>query len=262
MTGRNQTGEDRSTAWGPDASRSKRSATDLSLELTVAVIAKEPLPGRVKTRLTPPCTPEQASRIAEASLSDTLKVIRLVPARRRVCVLDGATGPWLPQGVDVVAQCDGELGARLAQAFVDLGGPTLILGMDTPQLTIELLASTVSAWSDSGTDAVLGRATDGGYWCIGLRRPEPSVTAGVPMSRSDTCDTQLRRLATLGMSVMLAEELDDFDTFTDATKIAAAMRHHESCPPGMATGRRFVHAMAEVQAELTNRFVGETEESA
>lgn len=84
---------------------------------TLLVIAKEPRPGRVKTRLTPPFTPEEAAGLAEASLADTLHAVAATPATRRVLVLDGAPGPWLPPGFDVVAQCAGGLDERLAEAF-------------------------------------------------------------------------------------------------------------------------------------------------
>ncbi len=60
---------------------------------TLLVIAKEPVPGRVKTRLTPPYTPMEAAAIAEAALADTLHTVLKTPARRRVLVLDGAPGP-------------------------------------------------------------------------------------------------------------------------------------------------------------------------
>ena len=65
---------------------------------TLLVIAKQPVPGRVKTRLVPPCTFEQAAALAEAALADTLQTALTVPARRRVLVLDGNPGPWLPPG--------------------------------------------------------------------------------------------------------------------------------------------------------------------
>ena len=68
---------------------------------TLLVIAKSPAPGRVKTRLTPPCTPEQAAQLAGAALSDTLAAAsRTRRAARRVLVLDGAPGAWLPRDFD------------------------------------------------------------------------------------------------------------------------------------------------------------------
>ncbi|HEX3955641.1 MAG TPA: glycosyltransferase, partial [Trebonia sp.] len=71
---------------------------------TLLVIAKQPVPGRVKTRLVPPCTHEQAAALAEAALADTLHTLLTVPARRRLLVLDGRPGPWLPPGFDIVPQ--------------------------------------------------------------------------------------------------------------------------------------------------------------
>ncbi|SCE32790.1 hypothetical protein GA0115246_114565, partial [Streptomyces sp. SolWspMP-sol7th] len=102
---------------------------------TLLVIAKEPRAGRVKTRLTPPFTPGQAAALAEASLTDTLRTVAATPATRRVLVLDGTPGPWLPPGFDVVPQCAGGLDERLAAAFAGCAGPALLIGMDTPQVT-------------------------------------------------------------------------------------------------------------------------------
>ena len=99
------------------------------------VIAKEPVPGRVKTRLTPPYTPEQAARIAEAALADTLDAVVSTPADRRILALDGTPGRWLPPGVEVIAQRGGGLDERLANAFADVTRPTVLIGMDTPQVT-------------------------------------------------------------------------------------------------------------------------------
>ena len=81
---------------------------------TLLVIAKQPVPGRVKTRLVPPCSHEQAASLAEAALADTLRAVLATPARRRVLVLDGEPGPWLPAGFDIAAQCEGPLDERLA----------------------------------------------------------------------------------------------------------------------------------------------------
>lgn len=156
---------------------------------TLLVIAKEPRPGRVKTRLTPPFTPAEAAALAEASLADTLYVVLATPARRRVLVLDGTPGPWLPPGFDVVPQCGGGLDERLAAAFAGCDGPALLIGMDTPQVTPELLTVDFA-----DCDAYFGPAEDGGFWALGLADPDPGLLRGVPMSRPDTGAVQRRRL--------------------------------------------------------------------
>ena len=148
---------------------------------TLLVIAKQPVPGRVKTRLVPPCTHEQAAALAEAALADTLHTVLTVPARRRVLVLDGRPGPWLPPGFDIVPQCGGPLDERLAGAFAAVRGPALLIGMDTPQVTPGLLTVDWQA-----ADAVFGPADDGGFWALGLRVPDPALLRGVPMSTPGT----------------------------------------------------------------------------
>ena len=74
------------------------------------VIAKQPVPGRVKTRLCPPCTPDQAAALAEASLLDTLAAVAATPASRRVLVFEGDPEPWCPAGFDTFAQRGDGLG--------------------------------------------------------------------------------------------------------------------------------------------------------
>ncbi|MCX3061687.1 glycosyltransferase, partial [Streptomyces sp. GXMU-J5] len=86
---------------------------------TLLVLAKEPVAGRVKTRLTPPFTPREAAALAEAALRDTLDAALAAPVRRRVLVLAGEPGPWLPPGFDVVPQRGDGLDERIAAAFED-----------------------------------------------------------------------------------------------------------------------------------------------
>nr|WP_308309080.1 DUF2064 domain-containing protein [Streptomyces sp. CHD11] len=182
--------------------------------VTLLVIAKEPRPGRVKTRLTPPFTPGEAAALAEAALADTLDAVARTPARRRVLVLDGTPGPWLPPGVEVVPQCAGGLDERLAAAFAGCDGPALLIGMDTPQVTPELLTVDFA-----GCDAYFGPAEDGGFWALGLAEPDPGLLRGVPMSTPDTGAAQRRRLARLRVRDL--PRLRDVDTAYDAAAVAA-----------------------------------------
>jgi uncharacterized protein len=202
---------------------------------TLIVIAKAPVAGRVKTRLCPPCTPGQAAALAEASLRDTLAAASGSQATRRVVCLDGAPGAWLPAGFDVIPQRGTGLAARLAAAFEDAGGPAFLVGMDTPQVRPEWLDAGLEAATRG--DAVLGASLDGGYWGIGLRRPDPAVFTGVPMSSRRTGAVQRARLAALGLATAILRPLRDVDTWDDAvrvaveapaTRFAAAMRLREA----------------------------------
>ncbi|MFF3891085.1 DUF2064 domain-containing protein [Streptomyces sp. NPDC001914] len=182
----------------------------------IVVIAKEPVPGRVKTRLTPPFTPEEAAELAEAALADTLRTVAAAPASRRVLVLDGSPGPWLPPAFDVLPQCAGGLDERLAEAFGGCAGPTLLIGMDTPQVTPELLTVDFD-----GCDAWFGPADDGGFWALGLADPDPRLLRGVPMSTPATGAVQRQRLVAAGLRVRDLPRLRDVDTAADAHAVAA-----------------------------------------
>ena len=214
-----------------------------TLAAQAVVIAKEPVPGRVKTRLTPPFTPAEAALLAEAALADTLAAVAASPVSRHVLALDGARGDWLPAGFDVIPQRGGGLDERLAAAFADthatLPLPMVLVGMDTPQLTPHLLADAAGSLVSGEADAVFGPATDGGFWLLGLRKPDRSLLAGVPMSRPDTGRQQIDRLTSAGLRVAMAPELTDVDTFREAELIA-----------GTASGSRFAAAFGQAMAGM------------
>jgi rSAM/selenodomain-associated transferase 1 len=187
------------------------------------VLAKQPLAGRVKTRLCPPCTPAQAAELAGAALADTLDAVAAAPAPRRLLALDGEAGSWVPDCFEVVPQREGDLSERLAGAFAAVPtGPALLVGMDTPQLTPGLLAAATEALAEPGVDAVLGPAPDGGYWAIGLGDPAVPAFAGVPMSTAGTAAAQRRRLRELGLRWRELPALRDVDTIADARAVATA----------------------------------------
>ncbi|GAA1593461.1 TIGR04282 family arsenosugar biosynthesis glycosyltransferase [Actinoplanes couchii] len=203
------------------------------------LLAKAPVPGRVKTRLCPPCTPEQAALVAAAALTDTLAAGTACAARTRVLVVDGvvpAPPRWntLPQRGDV-------LGDRLANAFADTrraGTATVLIGMDTPQITAAHLDAAFTLLGAAGgpdavlgtagePDAVLGTASDGGWWALGLRDPgHAEVLRHIPTSVDTTGARTLAALRARGLRVAPLPVLCDVDTADDARRVAAL------CPPG------------------------------
>lgn len=187
------------------------------------VIAKEPEPGKVKTRLCPPCTPAQAANLAAASLLDTLEAVGRTSTHRRVLAFDGDGERWCPAGFELIPQRGCGLAERLASTFEDVDEPALLIGMDTPQVTPELLASGMRALERGDTDAVLGPAYDGGYWSIGIKRPAREVFAGVVMSSPHTCAQQRLRIEQLGLRLREQRRLRDVDTIDDARTVARAV---------------------------------------
>lgn len=206
----------------------------------VVVIAKECLPGRVKTRLHPALSYEGAAELASASLDDTLAVVNALPAftetegvsparARRILAFDGVTPPSAAAGWEILPQVDGDLDERLAAIFDSCDEPTLLVGMDTPQLSAALLAPVFADWDaatrpglrSTPTDAWFGPAADGGFWALGLNKPTGALIRGVAMSRDDTGATQLARLTDAGLRVRMLDTLTDVDTIETATEVAA-----------------------------------------
>jgi hypothetical protein len=186
----------------------------------VLVMAKAPVAGKVKTRLCPPYTLEQAAQVAEAALADTLAAVAGCGAPRRILALAGEPGPWLPPGFEVIAQRGTSLAERLAHAWSDAGGPGLQIGMDTPQVQPAELDRLLAEVAPGR--AVLGAANDGGWWVIGLAGVDPAaVFAGVPMSTSVTGELQRRRLEALGQRVHRAPVRRDIDRAGDLAAVAA-----------------------------------------
>jgi uncharacterized protein len=180
-------------------------------------MAKAPIPGRVKTRLCPPCTPTEAAAIAEAALRDTLSAA-LACGHPVVLALEGPCGKWLPNGVDLVAQSNGNFNCRLAAAWTHLPAGGVQIGMDTPQAGSALLARSLDAVAESG--AAFGPAADGGWWLIGMVRPHPAMFAGVAMSSPTTGEAQIQQMHALGFRPKVMPTLTDIDAWADAKEVA------------------------------------------
>jgi glycosyltransferase A (GT-A) superfamily protein (DUF2064 family) len=226
---------------------SRDTMTSRGTMTTLVVIAKECLPGRVKTRLHPPFSLEDAARIAHASLVDTLNAVDsvlvdtgltntglgntglgntglgdTVTAGRRILFYKGANPPAAAAGYELMPQPEGTLDERIGAVFDACTGPTVLIGMDTPQLRREHLGAVFDPWPPD-TDAWFGPAADGGFWALALAEPRGDLVRGVRMSRPDTGSTQLRRLTEAGLRVRRLPQLTDIDT-ADSLDAVTALR--------------------------------------
>jgi glycosyltransferase A (GT-A) superfamily protein (DUF2064 family) len=191
---------------------------------TVLVVAKAPVPGEAKTRIAETVGPEPAAELAAAALLDTLVTVRALgwpvvvaltgdPAR-------GARSAEVAEALaetDVVPQRGDGLGERLANAHrdADRGHGVVQVGMDTPQLRV--LDYLDAGHAVRAGRRVLGPASDGGWWLLGLPDPaEAAALADVPMSRDDTA---ARTVEALG-EVDRLRTVRDMDTWDDARAIA------------------------------------------
>ncbi|GLZ28747.1 hypothetical protein Lesp02_09370 [Lentzea sp. NBRC 105346] len=200
------------------------------------IVAKAPVPGYAKTRLCPPATADQAAGIAAAALLDTLEAALLTPDAHVVVAMTGdltaaVCGPELSatlDQVDVILQRGSGFDVRLANAHADTAAlhpdrPVLQIGMDTPQVTPDSLASAADLLGN-GRDCVLGFAEDGGWWALGLTDPlHAKALVGVPMSQDDTGRETLRALTEVGLCPGILPTLSDVDTMADARRVAAAI---------------------------------------
>lgn len=197
----------------------------MGADLTLAVFAKAPAPGQVKTRLRPASEGEQAARLAAAFVRDTLdKAARLGPPVTVYHAGDLALlGPLAPPGVLWAAQGGGDLGARMAR----VPAPCLILGADSPHLPVSFLRDALAAIPNH--DVVLGPADDGGYFLLGLRAPQPALFEGIAWSTEAVLAQTLAKADALGLSVQQTPPWYDLDTPDDLHRL---VRDLGAVPPG------------------------------
>lgn len=195
--------------------------------MTVLVVAKAPIPGLAKTRLAATVGDEAAAIIAAAALLDTLDAVLAAPIRDRVVALTGdvnasAMGDEILSCLrrfTVIEQRGHCFADRLANAHADAAHatgdrPILQIGMDTPQVTAELIAQCSQQLLKS--QVLLGMARDGGWWVLGVRSGAMAeCIRPVPMSQSDTGNLTLKALQDKGFEVQLVDELVDVDTVDD-----------------------------------------------
>lgn len=195
--------------------------------LAVVVVAKTPRPGRVKTRLCPPLSPENAAELCHAFLRDTVErvgrlegvqvVIAYTPASER-----GFFEALCP-GAVLVPQADGDLGRRLAAIFATLCARgfrgVVAVGTDTPTLPLAFVGEAF-ARLDQGADVVLGPAEDGGYYLIGLRTLQPALFDGIAWSTERVFADTVHRAEREGLCVATLPRWRDVDTFADLAHLA------------------------------------------
>lgn len=202
---------------------------------TLVIIAKEPLPGKAKTRLHPAVSLVQAAELAAAAIQDTLTAMAAVPATRRILFFQGSVRPEGSDDYELVAQSEGGLDDRLATIFDSLDEPTLLIGMDTPQASLTELAPAFTG--DWIPDAWFGPACDGGFWALGMSEPRGDLIRGIPMSQPDTGHRQLARLTNAGLTVGMLPPLTDVDTIDTAFEVAR-----------LIPNSRFAHTLMAVAA--------------
>jgi uncharacterized protein len=200
----------------------------------LGVFAKQPVPGAVKTRLARETTPEWACTVAAAFLGDTLDRVAAIQAERYIAFAPASARPWFETAAqgrfELQPQVEGDLGQRMQaffQAQTERGADgSVIIGTDSPTLPVEHIRAALEHF-DLGADAVLGPATDGGYYLIGFGHlGAPPIFDGIAWGTAGVLAETARRLA--GWHMNLLPPWYDVDTLADWQALCghiAAMRH-------------------------------------
>jgi hypothetical protein len=211
-----------------DGVRRLPAAPCIAREGDVIVLAKEPRPGFTKTRLAAGVGAEAAARLSEVFLRRTLSFAR--PHARRLFVsfapreARDAFEAWAP-GARLISQPEGDLGLRLQCAFemalADGARTPVLIGSDSPTLPPNLLRYAQRLLV--GHDVVLGPAEDGGYYLIGMNKPQPALFREIDWSESVVLGQTLARAADAGLRVATLPYWYDIDTADDLARLEGAL---------------------------------------
>jgi len=226
------------------------------VSVIVVIVAKEPVPGRVKTRLCPQLSAGEAAEVYALFVQDMVEELaRLVPgpcpggpgnAVALAYTPEGAEAAFktlLPATVPLFPQQGRDLGERLGGIFrklCDEGYKQVhIINSDSPDLPCDVIRESIRRLEELRTDLVLGPCRDGGYYLVGLKRPVPELFAGIPWSTERVLATTVQRARRLGLSFALLEPWDDMDTYADLLHFLVRNQHRgdDGYVPGWRTLR-------------------------
>lgn len=186
----------------------------------LVIFTRFPEPHKAKTRLIPALGPQRAAAVGRDMTQHTLACVRELAKDfgvaaevrfeggdpERMAAAFGNGFPYRRQGT-------GDLGCRMerafAEAFCEGAERIVIIGTDCPEITPDLIRESFERLATC--DLVLGPATDGGYYLIGLRRPAPRLFTDIPWGTERVLEQTLRRAEELGLAVCHLKTLSDVD---------------------------------------------------
>ena len=190
----------------------------------LVVVAKEPVPGKVKTRFIPQLSPADAAGLYRCSLRDRITEISALNGVDRAIAYtpedarDTFTELSL-DGFELFAQRGKGLGERLNNIFQDnlaRGYQAVsIVDSDSPDLPKSIINESFGLLLSKQAEVVLGPCHDGGYYLVGLRKPYPELFRNIPWSTKNVLSTTLEKARKMGLNVRLLSRWNDLDTFED-----------------------------------------------
>lgn len=197
------------------------------------VMAKKPLAGRTKTRLSPPLSGQQATDLYRCLLLDTLELMKRVEGVRPIIAyLPSDAEPFFRRfalpGFDFVPQVGEDLGERLDNVLthcLQMGyNRAVVMDSDSPTLPLDYLRQAFRELDDPTVDVVLGPCEDGGYYLIGLKSPCPALFRGIVMSTPTVTAETLERAQEQGLRVACLSQWYDVDTSEDLERLIEELR--------------------------------------
>lgn len=192
------------------------------------IFAKEPVPGRVKTRLARDVGEQAAAELYSAMLDDVMAKAALLEDVKLLVFWAMKEGEFplfsaIPR-LEMFEQHGADLGERMANAFMAAFEEGIeeccIIGSDLPDLPHEYLRQAFQMLENENTDTVLGPCSDGGYYLLGMRRLCSRLFEDVPWSTSQVLKTTLERAREARLSIGMLPEWHDVDTIADLRRLA------------------------------------------
>src|SRR5258707_3118485 len=188
----------------------------------LALMAKVPFTGAVKTRLTPPLSPEEAATLSTCFLRDmTTNVLDMNGDGTEGVVLytpadaEAFLHSLLPDGCKIVAQRGETRGERLINAAAELLSngfeSVCLINSDSPTLPVEVLRTATSLLAQYGDRVVLGPSEDGGYYLIGLKHPHHELFERIAGSTAEVLSHTIERAAEINLPVEFLPTWYDVD---------------------------------------------------
>ncbi len=201
------------------------------------IFARHPSPGRVKTRLSPFLSPQEAAQLYDCMVRDLVARTAALGVDRYLLYEEGegaeAYFREVGSGLLLIPQQGVGLGERLANAFTTLFsrgyGTLAVVGTDSPDLPLPFIQQAYERLESGEADVLLGPTEDGGYYLLALRGEEPELFREVPWSTEQVLEVTLQRAAEAGLRCELLPGWYDVDLPSDLTRPELADPGHDAC---------------------------------
>lgn len=222
-------------------------------QFSIAIMAKEPVAGGVKTRLTPAISASVAAYLYETLLLDTVDTVLSVKEAEKYLFYSPSSSTYFTKfersGIKIYPQVRGDLGKRMSSVFKHMFSeraiPAIIAGSDIPGLKKD---SFTQAFENlSGNDLVIGPTPDGGYYLIGMHKYSPGLFQNIPWSTEEVLYRTIKVAGRWDLSMELIENLPDMDRVNDLVEFADELERIEDME---ILRKRFSRALLKMKGHL------------